>query len=713
MPFLPDRAEPAYQRLSTFRARSGTFPYAGIRPQDVRVLLHNIAAQLPPEALELRPCPTCDASIEAAERAVEGELARYKEHLDDIRCDILDAGWPLGDDSDPELTPRRLVREMIRAVRAARRLLHDGIKASVMSCYDKSDAELSARDGALAFLGLAIDGGGFEPRLVWADRREPAEPAEPADSGLEAPGREARDGSRSGVESGQPPTSGPATSARRRGIYVASRSRHAPMWKQYRREGYVIGSTWIDEAGEGETKSYSEFWERVAREIRESAALVLFVEVDDEKGMQGAFVEVGMALAAGIRVFVACGTRPEAAVLGTWVWRGCTLCGGVEDALRQAQALFFAIPPARSREEKLRALVDGDARKALTEAFKRVAADWSAETWMERFETHIPATNARILASLDGLLSDEELDHALAWHEDPLAHSYAEKLSQILPAVFADAMKIVEDEIGPEIARDEAARGAGMPDTPTVVVPSTADYNGWPLVLEPQIPKAGDVIVGDAAILRTRGGHAMWADPVIVHSCSGGEVFFQDASGQSGSFRESGTHDGLYLYWNGRERDGYALFRVCDEEVAPRVTRTVWKLGSFESPATTSLSAAVAGVRAFLGSDLPRKPRGPVALDGTTFRQQIRETADFLDATSAFLLRAGLPGAPNGEAQAAARLCAALGRTCNAVFDGDPRLYGKGLASLIYAAIEAALLAGLPIESAWAGLHQEKTGGLS
>lgn len=626
-PFLPDRATPAYQRLSTFKARSGTFPYAGIRPQDVRVLLHNIAAQLPPEALELRPCPTCDASIEAAERAVEGELARYKEHLDDIRCD---------------------------------------------------------------------NGGGFEPRLVWADR-EPVEPVEPDDSGLEVPGREARDGSRPGVEPGQLPAS-----SRGRGIYVASRTRHAPMWRAYRSLGYPIDSTWIDEAGEGETASYAEFWERVAREIRESAALILFVEGDDEKGMQGAFVEVGMALAASIRVFIACDTRPEADVLGTWVWRGCTLCGGVEDALRQAQALSEAGPAARSREEKLRALVDGDAKKTLMEAFRRVAAEWSAEPWLERFEAEVPVLNSRILASLDGLLSDEELDRALAWHEDPRSSRYAEKLSQILPAVFADVMKTVADETGPEIAHGETARGAGMPDISASAASSTVDYNGWPLVSEPQIPKTGDVIVGDADTLRTRGGHAMWSDPVVVHCCSGGEVFFRDATGQAGSFRESGTHDGLYLYWNGCERDGYALFRVHDEEVAPCVTRTVWKL-----------SAAVAGVRAFLGSDLPRKPRGPVALDGTTFRQQIRETADFLDATSVFLLRAGLPGAPNGEAQAAARLCAALGRTCNAVFDGDPRLYGKGLASLIYAAIEAALLAGLPIESAWAGLHQEKTGGLS
>lgn len=38
---------------------------------------------------------------------------RALEFLDDIRCAILDSGWPLGDDSDPELTPVRLVKEIL------------------------------------------------------------------------------------------------------------------------------------------------------------------------------------------------------------------------------------------------------------------------------------------------------------------------------------------------------------------------------------------------------------------------------------------------------------------------------------------------------------------------------------------------------------------------------------------------------------------------
>lgn len=43
-------------------------------------------------------------------------LRASRIRLDDIRCDILDTGWPLGDDTDPELTPRRLVRELLARI---------------------------------------------------------------------------------------------------------------------------------------------------------------------------------------------------------------------------------------------------------------------------------------------------------------------------------------------------------------------------------------------------------------------------------------------------------------------------------------------------------------------------------------------------------------------------------------------------------------------
>jgi len=87
------------------------------------------------------------------------------------------------------------------------------------------------------------------------------------------------------------------------GIYVASRVKHAGMWKAARAEGAPIISSWIDEAGEGETGDFGELWTRIQREVSGAARLVFFAEVDDFP-FKGALVEVGIALQAGIPVYL-------------------------------------------------------------------------------------------------------------------------------------------------------------------------------------------------------------------------------------------------------------------------------------------------------------------------------------------------------------------------------------------------------------------------
>jgi len=47
-----------------------------------------------------------------------GKKFRALLTLDSIRDDILTVGWPLGDDSDQEITPRRLVQEILDVVHA-------------------------------------------------------------------------------------------------------------------------------------------------------------------------------------------------------------------------------------------------------------------------------------------------------------------------------------------------------------------------------------------------------------------------------------------------------------------------------------------------------------------------------------------------------------------------------------------------------------------
>lgn len=92
----------------------------------------------------------------------------------------------------------------------------------------------------------------------------------------------------------------------RRGVYVASRAsvpERGAMWRKLRAEGWPIISTWIDEDGEGATADFGDLWQRIEREVTSAAALVLYAEPADFP-LKGAYIEVGMALAARRPVFL-------------------------------------------------------------------------------------------------------------------------------------------------------------------------------------------------------------------------------------------------------------------------------------------------------------------------------------------------------------------------------------------------------------------------
>lgn len=84
--------------------------------------------------------------------------------------------------------------------------------------------------------------------------------------------------------------------------YVASKTEHADMWKAMRAEGAPIISTWLDEAGVGETGDFTDLWQRCVAEVRSCDRLVAYHSDGDV--WKGAFVEIGAALAAGIPVSV-------------------------------------------------------------------------------------------------------------------------------------------------------------------------------------------------------------------------------------------------------------------------------------------------------------------------------------------------------------------------------------------------------------------------
>lgn len=92
----------------------------------------------------------------------------------------------------------------------------------------------------------------------------------------------------------------------KRKFYVASRASipdRPKMWKELREQGLDIVSSWIDEAGEGETDDFSELWCRIMTEIEMCSALILYTEKDDFP-LKGAFIEVGAAMVLGKPIYV-------------------------------------------------------------------------------------------------------------------------------------------------------------------------------------------------------------------------------------------------------------------------------------------------------------------------------------------------------------------------------------------------------------------------
>jgi hypothetical protein len=108
------------------------------------------------------------------------------------------------------------------------------------------------------------------------------------------------------------------------------------MWRRFRATGFNIVSSWIDEAGPGETASMTELWSRVEREVRSATRLVLYVEPHDFP-LKGALIEVGMALGAGVPVYV---VAPDVAIdprslrpIGSWLAHPLvTLTSSIDDA---------------------------------------------------------------------------------------------------------------------------------------------------------------------------------------------------------------------------------------------------------------------------------------------------------------------------------------------------------------------------------------------
>jgi hypothetical protein len=77
-------------------------------------------------------------------------------------------------------------------------------------------------------------------------------------------------------------------------IYIASKTKHADKWIKLRSEGVDIISTWIDEAGEGQSEDMADLCKRCVDECLSCDYLIIYREPDDY--LRGAFIEMGIAL---------------------------------------------------------------------------------------------------------------------------------------------------------------------------------------------------------------------------------------------------------------------------------------------------------------------------------------------------------------------------------------------------------------------------------
>lgn len=106
-------------------------------------------------------------------------------------------------------------------------------------------------------------------------------------------------------------------------VYVASRASNldrGAMWRAYRSAGWNITSSWIDEDGVGQTKSFAELWQRIQNEIARSDGLIAYLPEQDLP-FRGVLIEVGMALAMNKRVIAVSSVQANhaRAILGSWI----------------------------------------------------------------------------------------------------------------------------------------------------------------------------------------------------------------------------------------------------------------------------------------------------------------------------------------------------------------------------------------------------------
>lgn len=185
-------------------------------------------------------------------------------------------------------------------------------------------------------------------------------------------------------------------------IYVASRASldaRPAMWREFRDCGWPIISTWIDEAQAGQTECLTELWSRIEREVTTATAVVFYAEADDFP-LKGAYIEIGMAMAAGVPIYVVAPgvpmEPPSYRPIGSWLRHpGVRIYPSVLAALDDATSGRRASPSPEGTRE--RGELTADFVRALPGGKLDDSQYEEIETALDRADAPCQATDGRWL----------------------------------------------------------------------------------------------------------------------------------------------------------------------------------------------------------------------------------------------------------------------------------------------------------------------------
>ncbi len=108
-------------------------------------------------------------------------------------------------------------------------------------------------------------------------------------------------------------------------IYVSSRAsipERPAMWRNFKKIGANIISTWIDESDDQATVSFPDLWHRIQEEILACDRFIFYAEPEDFP-VKGALVEIGLAIAYVKPIWVLGNNidveKPTYRPFGSWV----------------------------------------------------------------------------------------------------------------------------------------------------------------------------------------------------------------------------------------------------------------------------------------------------------------------------------------------------------------------------------------------------------